>query len=57
MQGSRTRECPATGCHQQITLSSLEQDKDLGKRASNAARREREREEDDDDDDDEEIIE
>ncbi|KAH9922787.1 uncharacterized protein BXZ73DRAFT_91513 [Epithele typhae] len=40
--------CPATGCRQQLRLSDLEPNKDLAKRAAEAARRERAREEDSD---------
>ena len=49
---SRTRykDCPATGCRKQICLNDLEVDKDLARRAKEAARRERAREEDSDDD-------
>ena len=54
--GRSSKECPATGCRKQITLSDLEQDKELAKRATRRRMRERE-EEDRDSVDDEEVIE
>lgn len=48
------KECPATGCKKEISMASLEPNKDLAKRAKEAARRERAREEDSGD---EEVIE
>ncbi|KAI0354964.1 hypothetical protein OH77DRAFT_375203 [Trametes cingulata] len=47
---ARRKECPATGCKKQISLADLEPDKELARRAREAARRERAREEDADDD-------
>ena len=47
---TRYKDCPATGCRKQICLNDLEVDKDLARRAKEAARRERAREEDSDDD-------
>ncbi|KAI0670785.1 hypothetical protein C8Q78DRAFT_1031904 [Trametes maxima] len=47
LAGSRLpKSCPATGCNKEITLSNLSANKDLAKRAKEAARRERAREED-----------
>ena len=46
---NRARECPATGCRKQITLNDLQEDKELARRAKEAARRERAREHDSDD--------
>ncbi|KAI0372159.1 hypothetical protein BV20DRAFT_991662 [Pilatotrama ljubarskyi] len=46
---ARRKECPATGCKKQISLADLEPNKELAKRAKEAARRERAREEDSDD--------
>ncbi|KAI0632124.1 hypothetical protein C8Q77DRAFT_902243 [Trametes polyzona] len=48
------KECPATGCKKEISLAVLESNKELAKRAREAARRERAREEDSGD---EEVIE
>ncbi|KAH9950583.1 zinc-finger of the MIZ type in Nse subunit-domain-containing protein [Amylocystis lapponica] len=42
------KECPAAGCHKQISLSDLKPNKELAKKAKDAARRERAREEDSD---------
>ncbi len=47
---NRTKSCPATGCRTEICLADLEDDKELAKRAKEAARRERARERDSDDD-------
>ncbi|RDX53325.1 hypothetical protein OH76DRAFT_1399223 [Lentinus brumalis] len=47
---TKSKECPATGCHKLICLNDLQEDKDLARRAKEAARRERAREEDSDDD-------
>ncbi|CDO71464.1 hypothetical protein BN946_scf184909.g58 [Trametes cinnabarina] len=51
---TRSKECPATGCKKQISLAVLEPNRELAKRAKEAARRERAREEDSGD---EEVIE
>ncbi|KAL1950256.1 hypothetical protein VTO73DRAFT_5380 [Trametes versicolor] len=51
---SNRKECPATGCKKEISMANLEPDKDLAKRAKEAARRERAKE---DDSGDEEVIE
>ncbi|KAI0754969.1 hypothetical protein C8Q80DRAFT_1142113 [Daedaleopsis nitida] len=47
---NRVRVCPATGCRAEISLNDLQEDKDLAKRAKEAARRERAREHDSEDD-------
>lgn len=49
VRGGR-KECPAAGCHKMISMSDLVQDKELAKKAKDAARRERMREEDSDED-------
>ena len=43
--------CPTAGCNKVISLADLQEDKDLKRKAENAARRERMREEEDEDDD------
>jgi E3 SUMO-protein ligase NSE2 len=50
------QKCPTSGCNKVISLDDLKPDKELARKAREAARRERMREEDDDDVD-EEIIE
>lgn len=54
IRGGR-KQCPAAGCHQMISLGDLVQDKELAKKAKDAARRERMREEDSDEDEGEVI--
>ncbi|KAI0648053.1 hypothetical protein C8Q79DRAFT_1109892 [Trametes meyenii] len=46
LAGGLPKACPATGCNKKITLSSLSANRDLAKRAREAARRERAREDD-----------
>ncbi|KAH9841572.1 uncharacterized protein C8Q71DRAFT_737687 [Rhodofomes roseus] len=47
VRGGR-QQCPAAGCHKSISLGDLEPNKELAKKAKDAARRERMREEDSD---------
>ena len=49
IRGGR-KQCPAAGCHKMISMGDLMQDKELAKKAKDAARRERMREEDSDED-------
>ncbi len=46
-------KCPTAGCNKEIALNDLKPNKELAKKAKDAARRERMRDNDDDDDDDE----
>ncbi|GBE84954.1 predicted protein [Sparassis crispa] len=46
-----TKKCPASGCNKYICLNDLKDDKELAKKAKDAARRERMREDDSDEED------
>ena len=48
-------QCPTAGCNHMITINDLMPNKDLAKKAKEAARRERMREEEDESDDDDVI--
>ncbi|GJE98304.1 E3 SUMO-protein ligase NSE2 domain-containing protein [Phanerochaete sordida] len=48
--GTSRKKCPNAGCNQVISVSNLKPNKDLAKKAKEAARRERMREEEDSDD-------
>lgn len=50
-------ECPASGCKKMITRASLQPNKELAKRAKEAARRERARNDSDEESDGDEVIE
>ena len=54
MRTKSSVQCPATGRNQRISRADLYPDKELAKRAKEAARRERLR---DDDDSDEDVVE
>ncbi|KAI0781981.1 hypothetical protein C8Q75DRAFT_812054 [Abortiporus biennis] len=52
----RSIPCPASGCNKELKLSDLAPNKELAKKAKEAARRERMREEDDFEEDDGEVV-
>ena len=50
-------ECPASGCKKVVTRACLVPDKELAKKAKEAARRERARNDSEEESDDDEVVE